>query len=263
MDAQLADAWSTVAAAYADYFGPRFAPWIGDTLNALVARAEGLPPGPLAVLCCGPGDDAARLAARLPDRRVIGFDGAAGMIAEARRRHGETGALSWQTADVSDGSWAHEPMAGIVSCFGLQQMPDPPESLACWVRALAPGGLASVTYWPAESEEDGPFAAGKAVVARFRQRTRVPWEGGLAAAVAGAGGQLLEASGRAHPIDHPDAATCFEALVSAGPWRVLAETLTPNQLRALRDAFVAAAPPGPWRHHPKARHLLVERARRD
>jgi ubiquinone/menaquinone biosynthesis C-methylase UbiE len=32
------------------------------------------------------------------------------------------------------------PLAGVFSCFGLQQMPEPARVLANWTRALQPGG---------------------------------------------------------------------------------------------------------------------------
>lgn len=36
------------------------------------------------------------------------------------------------------------PLAGVVSVFGLQQMPQPAAVLANWTQALAPGGWAAV-----------------------------------------------------------------------------------------------------------------------
>ena len=33
------------------------------------------------------------------------------------------------------------PLAAVVSCFGLQQMPQPAQVLAHWTRALSPGRL--------------------------------------------------------------------------------------------------------------------------
>ena len=40
------------------------------------------------------------------------------------------------------------PLAGVFSCFGLQQMPRPQEVLCAWLAALAPDGVLAVCYWP-------------------------------------------------------------------------------------------------------------------
>ena len=48
----------------------------------------------------------------------------------------------WPPCRVGDASRLDElaPLAGVVSVFGLQQMPQPAAVLANWTRALAPGG---------------------------------------------------------------------------------------------------------------------------
>ena len=43
-----------------------------------------------------------------------------------------------ETADASRLAATHGGAAGVLSCFGLQQMPEPQLVLADWVRALAP-----------------------------------------------------------------------------------------------------------------------------
>jgi len=43
-----------------------------------------------------------------------------------------------QAADASRLAASHGGAAGVLSCFGLQQMPEPHAVLADWVRALAP-----------------------------------------------------------------------------------------------------------------------------
>lgn len=45
--------WTHVAEGYSRLFVPRFMPWTKDTIGALASRQ--LPPGTIAVPCCGPG----------------------------------------------------------------------------------------------------------------------------------------------------------------------------------------------------------------
>lgn len=66
------------------------------------------------------------------------------------------------TAEVGDATSLAElargrPVAGIYSCFGLQQMPKPAETLRGWAELLAPGGALAVTYWPHIVEAAGPW----------------------------------------------------------------------------------------------------------
>lgn len=46
--------------------------------------------------------------------------------------------MTVQAADASRLAASHGGAAGVLSCFGLQQMPEPHAVLAGWVRALAP-----------------------------------------------------------------------------------------------------------------------------
>ncbi len=46
--------------------------------------------------------------------------------------------MTVQAADASRLAASHGGAAGVLSCFGLQQMPEPHAVLADWVRALAP-----------------------------------------------------------------------------------------------------------------------------
>ena len=46
-----------------------------------------------------------------------------------------------EAADATRLPASHDGAAGMLSCFGLQQMPEPHAVLADWVRALAPRAL--------------------------------------------------------------------------------------------------------------------------
>lgn len=50
-------------------------------------------------------------------------------------------------ADASQVPDGWQPVAGILSCFSLQQMAQPAAVLAAWAASLAPGGVLAVAYW--------------------------------------------------------------------------------------------------------------------
>ena len=82
----LRDSWDETAEGYADYFVARFAPWAEEAL-AVLFEAD-LPPGPIAVPCCGPGSEILPLATdpRTAERHVIGIDLSPRMIVLANAR---------------------------------------------------------------------------------------------------------------------------------------------------------------------------------
>ena len=49
--------------------------------------------------------------------------------------------MTVEAADASRLAATHGGAAGVLSCFGLQQMPEPQRVLADWVRTLAPRAL--------------------------------------------------------------------------------------------------------------------------
>ena len=157
--ALLQRSWTAVAAGYAQAFVPRFAPWAADALQAYSAAA---PPatGTIAVPACGPGQELVLLAAAFPRCRIVGLDLSAGMCqlaAELVQERGLQGQVEVRQADCSclDGDLTE--LAGIVSVFGLQQMPEPAAVLANWARALRPGALRRAGGWACRR---GPGRAG-------------------------------------------------------------------------------------------------------
>ncbi len=48
------------------------------------------------------------------------------------------------------------PLAGVFSCFGLQQMPQPEAVLRAWLAGLAPRGVLAVCYWPPPQGQSAP-----------------------------------------------------------------------------------------------------------
>src|SRR4051812_28025689 len=79
-------AWDEAALGYDGYFGPRFAPYLGAAVGALLARQNGLPNGPVLVPCVGPGRELPPLACAFAARAVRASDLSAGMVSHACQR---------------------------------------------------------------------------------------------------------------------------------------------------------------------------------
>ena len=92
-------------------------------------------------LGCGPGDQAAQLAAR--GARVIGLDMNEELLREARAR-GIAGA-EFRRADLRAGLDLGVAVDGIWSSFGAAFFPDLSAALRAWSRCLVPGGWIALT----------------------------------------------------------------------------------------------------------------------
>lgn len=242
----LVQSWNTVAAGYARYWVPRFRPWVTHAVDALGA----LPPGPVAVPCCGTGAELASLAARYPERELVGIDLSEGMIEVARRNVPPNVRLVVADASSLEGTWS-----GVVSCFGLQQLPDPAEALRTWCRALSPGGRLVAAVWTADIQDGGPYDALRAPSQKLFGSTPRDWNGHLHSAIE-AHAQLVSDSLVGYAIGHAGPEEFWDAMVSAGPWqaRLLRH---PHKTAALRETFLASWPPGPFSHTPHARILVA------
>lgn len=255
----LARAWDEAAEEYEQYFVPRFAPWVA----AAVATVAGvnMHSGPILVPCCGTFPELPELVAAHPEREIVGIDLSAGMVRMARERAGR-----WPHVRVIEGDaatlerrWSNT-CAGVVSAFGLQQLPDPDVALANWVAALRPGGCLSVVFWPRKVEEEGPFAMLDRVLVDHRPADKTPWESRLAEAVVNAGGTVERDEYLSFPMSHPDAETFWEAFTNGGPLRALAIARGETVMHGLRKEFLRLAPAGEWRHLPRARLIVARTA---
>ncbi len=131
-----------------------------DTLNDLLSlglhrlwkrqAVHWLRPSPgqiLLDLCCGTGDLALQLAARVrPGGRVLGLDSAAAPLTLAAGRAARQAwlPLLWRQGDALDtglpAAWAD----GAVMAYGLRNLADPAAGLRELHRVLRPGGRAAV-----------------------------------------------------------------------------------------------------------------------
>jgi SAM-dependent methyltransferase len=256
--ALLARAWDDAADGYERYFVPRFAPWVATAVHALAEVI--LPPGPILVPCCGSFPELPALVASHPQREIVGIDLSGGMVRLARER-----AAKWPQVRVVEGDAAAlgprwlGTCAGLVSVFGLQQLPVPEAALADWVTALRPDGRLSVMFWPSQVEQEGPFALLDRVLAGYRPATEDNWQHRLAEAVTAAGATVEHDDYRSFEMSHPDASTFLEAMTTGGPLRALANARGETFMRALGRQFLRWAPEGPWRHRPQARWIVARR----
>ncbi|MCP3969157.1 MAG: ubiquinone/menaquinone biosynthesis methyltransferase [Rhodobacteraceae bacterium] len=93
--------------------------------------------GSLIDLAGGTGDIALAVRAAVPAREVIVADASAGMLAEARRRGGDT--LGYLQAEGEALPVESASAAGVTLSFGLRNMTDPALALQECARVLAPG----------------------------------------------------------------------------------------------------------------------------
>ena len=257
--ALLARAWDEAAQNYERYFVPRFAPWVAAAVDA-VAEAT-LPPGPILVPCCGTFPELPALVAGHPGREIVGIDLSAGMVRLARDRAAGRPQVRVVQGDASslDQRWSRS-CAGVVSVFGLQQLPDPETAIGNWTEALAPGGWLSVVFWPRDVEEEGPFAVMDRVLVDHRPRDDALWEPRLSEAIVAAGGALERDEYLSFPISHPDAETYWDAFINGGPLRALAIARGERVMGGLREEFLRLGPSGEWRHSPRARWVVARTA---
>jgi SAM-dependent methyltransferase len=257
--ARVERAWDEAALGYDAYFGPRFAPYLGAAIGALLARQSELPNGAVLVPCVGPGRELAPLARAFLKRAIIASDLSTGMVSRAGER---AAALANVSVERADATALHAPVGGaaaVLSVFGLQLLPDPPATLASWVALLEPRGLAVVVYWPRDTETAGPFHSMRTLL-RHAGLADGDWEARLASSAAAAGGRLLADLPLCFEIAHDDSATMWRALTHLGPLRGLMLARGEEFVAELGVEFVAELPPGPLSHTPAARLLIIERS---
>ena len=250
-------AWDEAASGYDACFGPRFAPYLGAAIGALLARSGELPRGSIVVPCAGPGRELGPLASAFPERAILASDLSNEMVTLARARTTRFGNVAVERGDAT----ALNPsgaVAGLLSCFGLQLLPDQPATLASWLRLLTPGGVAVVVYWPRDAESSGPFHALHRALRSVGLRDG-DWEAELVPSALRAGGRLLCDARVAFPMEHADADAVWHAFTRLGPLRTLALKRGQELVDALGVEFVAELPRGPLAHAPDARVLLFER----
>jgi trans-aconitate methyltransferase len=251
--------WDEAAHGYDAYFSPRFAPYLGTALGALLGRASELPsPGCIVVPCAGPGHELVPLAQAFAERRIVASDLSGEMVKLARERTQRFPNVSVERHDATDLPPPESPVAALFSAFGLQRLPNPAKTLGSWLELLEPNGLATVLFWPSESDPGGPFEIMHRLLAESSKVDRA-WEGTLAASARAASARIREDVRIAFEMQHDDAGSLWHALTRLGPLRGLASARGQDFVTRLGARFAAELPPGPLSHTPEARLLVIER----
>jgi SAM-dependent methyltransferase len=265
MDAKglLEAAWDDVADDYAGYFVPRFAPFVASAVDTLLAHAAALPAGDILIPCCGTGVElpTLRAAPALRERRFVCIDLSTAMLERARAAHGSDPRVSFIHGDASDlRAHTEGPIAGVVSCFGLQQIPAAEVALSRWVAALERDAVASVVFWPAKTPaSDFVFSTFQRIVESRLGPTDGSWDEALVSRAEEAGGAVLEDARITFDEAHESASLLWRALLRSSPIRVLASRHGEDVVAEIGSAFIRAMPDGRLRHASTARHLVIRR----
>jgi SAM-dependent methyltransferase len=256
--ARVEQAWDEAALGYDAYFGPRFAPYLGAAVGALVAQREALPSGAVLVPCVGPGRELPALAHAFPDRSILASDLSTRMVSRARERVAGLSNVSVARADATHLEPPSAGVAAVLSVFGLQLLPDPAAVLASWVGLLAPGGLAVIVYWPRETEKIGPFHSMRHLL-RQAGLADGTWEATLVPSALAAGARVCANAPLCFEIAYESARTMWQGLTHLGPLRGLMLARGTEFIAKLGTEFEAELPEGPISHTPAARLLVLER----
>jgi trans-aconitate methyltransferase len=252
-------AWDEAALGYDAYFGPRFAPFLGAAIGALMARREQLPSGAIVVPCVGPGRELPALARAFSERHIAASDLSTGMVKRASERVAALSNVSVTRADATQLAPPNGGVAAVLSVFGLQLLPNPATALASWLELLSPRGLAVIVYWPREAETVGPFHSMRQLL-RHAGLADGTWEAELVPSALSVGAHVLVDSPLCFEITYDDARTMWQGLTHLGPLRGLMLARGAEFVAQLGEEFEAELPKGPLSHTPAARLLILERA---
>ncbi|MFT4234202.1 MAG: bifunctional demethylmenaquinone methyltransferase/2-methoxy-6-polyprenyl-1,4-benzoquinol methylase UbiE [Microbacterium sp.] len=107
--------------------------------RAATTRAVAPKPGEhILDLACGTGSSTASLARS--GARVTGADFSPGMLAEARRRHGDIRNIEWVQADATALPFDDDAFDAVTMSYGLRNVNRPKTAIAELLRVTKPGG---------------------------------------------------------------------------------------------------------------------------
>jgi SAM-dependent methyltransferase len=230
------EAFSESADAYAATMAPALRP-----VAAEVVRRAQLEPG-WSVLDVGTGTGIGAAAALGEGRRVLGLDGAAGMLALARR---DVSQATFVEGDFMSLPFEDRSFDAVIAVHSLLFAPDLVGALAEWRRATRPGGRLSLSV-------PGPWEATSAPIFEPIQRgfdisggRRYPDLATLRERALAAGWSEIETDadpGIAIALASDDD---FDQWMATGSRGQLTGDWTAERQRALRNAMLAATPRDP------------------
>lgn len=121
-------------------------------------------------LAAGLGDTGFLALQRLrPGGRLVSTDGAAEMVAAARRRAAEVGLeaggeLVFRVEDATALTLVGRSVDGVLCRWGLMLVPSPPQAAEEIARVLRPGGRAAVAVWGDPERNEWMTAAGRSAL---------------------------------------------------------------------------------------------------
>ncbi|MCK0713998.1 methyltransferase domain-containing protein [Chromohalobacter sarecensis] len=161
-------------------------------------------------LGCGPGDLTAELAQYYGENcTVSGLDLAPGMLAEARKRHGES--AIWLCADAADLPLPSARFDLVVSNLAIQWCPDLDRVLNEIRRVLRPGGRALInTLGPGTLDEIGQAWGRPTALLEFRDADH------HRRSAHGAGFRRVEVSAHTERFHYPDLSAVMASIKGVG-----------------------------------------------
>lgn len=150
------------------------------------------------------------------------------------------------------------PVAALFSVFGLQLLPNPADTLSAWLKLLRPKGVATIVYWPRDTDSGGPFDTMHRLIAES-STVDSSWQAELEASARATSAHVREDVRVAFEMAHDDARSFWQALTRLGPLRGLSLARGEAFVAELGTRFEAEFPAGPLSHTPEARLLLIER----
>ena len=148
---------------------------VEDLLQRISLDFRGDIPGAIYDLGCGAGNITQMLAARWPDRDIIGLDSSPEMLAEAQKRSpvSRWPSLRWELGDI--GAWSPASKAAMIFAnAALHWVPDHAALFPRLARALVKDGVLAVQM---PNTADAPYRTCLSTVL-----ARAPWNQRLAAA---------------------------------------------------------------------------------
>jgi len=245
---------ATDGAAYEIFLGR----WTQRLAEPFLDFIDPPPEGALLDVGCGTGSLARAMAARWPQRHIVGVDVAPPYVAFARSRS-HAGNLAFEVANVAQLPFADGTFAGAAAQLVLNFVPDPIAALAEMKRVTAPGSVLAATVWDFRGglvyqrmfwDTAGAIdpAAGLARDRLFAGALALP--DGLPRLFEQAGLARIERASLTIRMDYANFDDYWTPLLGGqGPVGTYAAALAPNvrsQIESqVRAAFLSGAPDGP------------------
>jgi SAM-dependent methyltransferase len=229
--------WSSAGREY-----DRISRGIADAIEHCVLRLDPRPGERILDLSTGTG-----WTSRLVARRgasVVGADIAGGLLDAARARAAAEGlSIDYRLGDAESLPFADGEFDAVVSTFGVMFVSRPEAAAQELARVCRPGGRVALTAWTVDGTVAGMFRIMKSYMpSPPNPAPPSPFEWGHADRIRDLLGNAfdLRFEKATSYYREPSAEAAWETFSTAyGPTRVLAASLPPDRLRALRDEFVA------------------------